>query len=686
MGTTSAVLHIAISAASPNVSDAVVKAYAKIGWAPPRRGETPQRHATLARSGAYVSIHDSDCADLDDGTLKELAALLSRSLHTAAIVTTVYDSDSFEFILYHNGKQVDAVTDGSDGLDTSLKSVRGRRQANLWADVFGYNHFMRITTESSDRPTDRIGVFVAKARAAAAVESVFADDRLAAWCRLAALPIEAAVATAEQAEAEGRGFARLALAARAIAAKPNGGMPAGRQLSFVLSEEDYPYHGFFPAVWPCEPLTRQDFTWPVACRGGGLKRFLLSLRLERSAVFAISHINVRALSFHNGQVMSDKALAEVDYAVPADLVSSADEITLNALDFNLRDPAPGSKAQALLLIRVSVQTPNAGEIRIAPSLQADEDATPLQLPGLHLAVAVPNWMPIVADPDELNGERLTALLCLNAPSIHTAAAIVPDTEVEARATVRALMERLLSRCAAARLEVTVRTEKHLTASFTIPKSRQTLPAQELARSTLWPKLFDPATGYQTVRLGIAPAGAPWALAGISMQTNLRGGRLLGLAGRTGETETLNVAFWANATAEALATLALDWPAALEDFMQWARGAQPLQGWVADCAWIPIFDSYEDFHMTPYEVVGLTETVRTLTRQGRIDASWLFRRLKFVSPRLWLGADLAERVDRAALSEVVDIRLASTALELTLKQGVSLGRLERALRPILPFAP
>ena len=139
MGTTAASLHIALpSGAGPDQSGPLLKAYARLGWSPPKRGEAATRTARLARNEApFVSIYDSACEQLDDGALKQLAALLSKALNAAAIVATVYDSDVFEFLLYHRGKQVDAVTDSPDGLDASVKSVRGKRQAMKWLEVFG---------------------------------------------------------------------------------------------------------------------------------------------------------------------------------------------------------------------------------------------------------------------------------------------------------------------------------------------------------------------------------------------------------------------------------------------------------------------------------------------------------------------------------------------------------------------
>ena len=137
MGTTAASLHIALpNGAGPDQSGPLLKAYARLGWSPPKRGEAATRSVRLARNEKpFVSIYDSACEDLDDGALKQLAAMLSKALKTAAIIATVYDSDVFEFLLYHRGKQVDAVTDSPDGLDAGVKSVRGKRQATKWLEA-----------------------------------------------------------------------------------------------------------------------------------------------------------------------------------------------------------------------------------------------------------------------------------------------------------------------------------------------------------------------------------------------------------------------------------------------------------------------------------------------------------------------------------------------------------------------
>jgi hypothetical protein len=57
----------------------------------------------LARaSERYVSVFDSTNADLDSGELKDAALAASKLLKTGAVVTSLYDSDSYEFVVFSN--------------------------------------------------------------------------------------------------------------------------------------------------------------------------------------------------------------------------------------------------------------------------------------------------------------------------------------------------------------------------------------------------------------------------------------------------------------------------------------------------------------------------------------------------------------------------------------------------------
>jgi hypothetical protein len=93
MGTTATSLHVlaprtAVAALVPEVE----RAYKKLGFAVARKGNVPPaRRVVLAGRDAdrYVSMYDSDNAQLDSGDLKDLAALLSKRLQSAVILTSV---------------------------------------------------------------------------------------------------------------------------------------------------------------------------------------------------------------------------------------------------------------------------------------------------------------------------------------------------------------------------------------------------------------------------------------------------------------------------------------------------------------------------------------------------------------------------------------------------------------------
>jgi hypothetical protein len=679
MGTTAATMHILRPAgAAPDFTALVTKAYAKLGWAPPRRKETATRHVVLAMSGQFLTVHDSTCAALDDGTLREAAALLSKSADTATIVTTIHDSDAFNFLLFHRGKQVDGASEPEFAPEDGIKTVRGKRQANLWASAFNFGHFA-VVNAAGPRLTNQLNRFGERSNAAARLESAFADDRLAAWCVLAGLPPETAVATPDDAEAAGRVVARIALTERPLAAKrPAPEEPTGRQLVWQVSADDCPYHGFFPAPWPCIPTTSDSYWWGVTCRGGGIARLRVRFDVQRTGAFAVQKIDVKALSFHQGQVMSMTPLAQASLEIAAGEAVSATNIILDAPDFGLRDPVPGSRSQVLLLIDARVTAPIGGEITLTPELTADDQTVPL--PSLRLRAEKPAWVPAAARSGEPNRARIQSVLRLNTPSLHTAVAIVPEPEDSGRGAVRALAEQFFAPAGAAGAELRVSTLGHMTPGFTIPKSSAALPVAEAFEAKKWVKWFDRRANHQTACFGLAVPGAAYPLAGMTVQTAIYRRRGPAAADPAGP---LFVSLWANAAPDATAALGVDWRNVARTFATWIESARPEQGWVADCAWMPIFTTYEDFHATPYEATVATSSGRALAEGFAELRERAGTRLKFVAPRMWLGTAQADRVTRAALDPVAEVVDFGAGLAISLRAGATLSMLEAALSPILP---
>src|SRR6185295_14292528 len=163
-GNTCASVHIALTGTTPDAIKGIVRAYGTLGF--DRAKTAPSdgvKHVILLRNetDAFLSVYDSDNAALDTGELKDLARAASKIFKTAAVCTSVYDSDTFELVVFHAGKQVDLVMTHSEEYSGPIKILSDRSRAAQWSKVFG-------------RPLSGERIAEAITR-----ESVFADDTLA---------------------------------------------------------------------------------------------------------------------------------------------------------------------------------------------------------------------------------------------------------------------------------------------------------------------------------------------------------------------------------------------------------------------------------------------------------------------------------------------------------------------------
>src|SRR5580698_4700440 len=112
MGTTCASFHALWRGSVDDAAKAISRAYTKLGYErlkkPPAEGG--KQVILLARaSERYVSVFDSTNADLDSGELTDAALAASKLLKTGAVLTSLYDSDSYEFVLFNRGRQIDLL-------------------------------------------------------------------------------------------------------------------------------------------------------------------------------------------------------------------------------------------------------------------------------------------------------------------------------------------------------------------------------------------------------------------------------------------------------------------------------------------------------------------------------------------------------------------------------------------------
>ena len=200
MGTTATSLHVlsAVAGAGPRLLDDIGKAYRKLGYTRPKKaGAAAAKRVILApdASGDWLSIYDSDNDRIDTGELKQLAVELTKKLGTCALLTSVYDSDSFEFVMFHMGKQVDAAVSDPEGHAGGLKMLKGARRARAWYSMFIGRDLPRAVP--AGRQGSLLEYWEERLREPPAPATPFAEDELAAWCTLAGLSPENATTVPE---------------------------------------------------------------------------------------------------------------------------------------------------------------------------------------------------------------------------------------------------------------------------------------------------------------------------------------------------------------------------------------------------------------------------------------------------------------------------------------------------------
>ena len=192
-------------------------------------------------------------------------------------------------------------------------------------------------------------------------------------------------------------------------------------------------------------------------------------------------------------------------------------------------------------------------------------------------------------------------------------------------------------------------------SFNISKTTRTLPLAGLTRDKLWSRLFDEETDYQTIIVGLAYSDAPHAHAGVTVQASLRGfGSILG-------SSTLSCAIWLIDHEQACRQIGSSAETTAEVFEGWIGTIEPLQAWIARAAWIPEFNTYEEFMQTVYESAVASDW-QSADRPPRIP--WL----RFVAARLWLDESFVEAVDPRQLESAAEVSRRGRVTRLSLRSG------------------
>jgi hypothetical protein len=393
MGNTCASIHIAWRGKVDDAAKAISRGYGKLGYervtkAPAEGGK---HVVVLARPGqAYVSVYDSDNAQLDSGELKDLALAASKTLKTAAVFTSLYDSDSYEFIVFANGRQVDLLMTDAENYDGPMKRLSDKSRAAKWSSLFG--RALSI---------DQIKQTMTK-------QTAFADAIIAGLSELIGLPngqpqmnyqdfLDQAEEITTQFHFKKKPRAVSDIPAREI------------RLANGFDPDDTPMLSVYPASWPIPVGKQKNVKWMILSQGGGFSGGTATIRVSGPEELVFSTGAMRGFKFHNGQIVGDLETRPTDkdhvkdyygFTVSPATSTSAGSRSYTALFPNLDIPpmTAGRTTQILILfVLYNLEPQTTGEWEINVSIQPGAQ-TEYQhnLPPVRIAAVEQGWLPVVS--------------------------------------------------------------------------------------------------------------------------------------------------------------------------------------------------------------------------------------------------------------------------------------------------
>ena len=731
MGTTCSSVHIAVSGTTDDAIKAIVRAYSKLGFESTKAPSDGGKHVILLRDDgdAFLSIYDSDNATLDTGELKDLALAASKIFKAPALCTSLYDSDTFEVVVFNAGKQIDLVTTHPEQYDGPLKTLRGKSRATQWSEAFGKTLRAEEITQATS------------------ANSAFADDVVAGLSRLVGLTgghsqLHYRDLLDDRARTHHLHFTRQPSAARAVSkgevALRNYFDPDNSRILLV-----------YPASWPVPLSDEVRVTWLMLSEGAGFNDGTLSIRVNGPDGLTIASGFMEGSKFHNGQIIGPLETAPRETtpaAAEAALTSKRFEVTegpaeaAHSRTFTAKFPTmdipskgPDRPTQILVVLQLNLVASQTGAWDVDVSVRP-KSSTDVQhdLPRARLAAVEQTWLPVVSGLNpkvtydtsdlatlqprgplmlrELQMKQAAILRerALNHFAIASNVAIVEDAGQLTLDACRSYLEAWLRPLADEIGEVRIHAEKQMTEKAYVGKSKKTLPVSEFQRDKAWAKLFDQASHYQTVLATIVPKDAEYPIGGIGLQIGLA--RHLGqwrehdeqqladtlskMRGRPFEkapvAQTVHVFNWVLNHTDCygyLRTSIADMTQRIDDF---SAQHSVLQAWHSQYTWHPLFDHADDYHRTVYEDSSVLNWFRGILQTDgglnnwKMSSQWCRHVLRMVTPHMWVCAALVEQVDRAALERAAHVTEINGAFKIALREGVALDDLELALLPILPI--
>ena len=321
MGNTCSSVHIALTGTTPDAIEGIVRAYTTLGF---ERAKTASpeggKHVIVLRKegDAFLSVYDSDNAALDTGELKDLALATSKIFKTAAVCTSLYDSDTFEVVVFNGGKQVDLVMTDPEQYSGPLKILSDKSRAAQWSKVFGKALSVEDITQ------------------AITINSAFADDALAGLSRLIGLTggqsqlhYQDLRGEEDESLTHHLHFTKQSSAPRAV--------PEGQvALRNYFDPDNSRMLLVYPASWPVPLLEEIRVTWLMLSEGAGFNDGTLAIHVNGPDGLAITRGYMEGSKFHNGQIVGPLETA------PRDTTGASVEELLKSRQFEVT-PGPSGR-------------------------------------------------------------------------------------------------------------------------------------------------------------------------------------------------------------------------------------------------------------------------------------------------------------------------------------------------------
>ena len=396
MGNTCSSVHIALTGTTPDAIKGIVRAYTTLGFeraktAPPEGG----KHVILLRKegDAFLSVYDSDNAALDTGELKDLALAASKIFKTAAVCTSLYDSDTFEVVVFNAGKQVDLVVTDPEQYSGPLKVLSDASRATQWSKVFGKSLSVERITQAITRT------------------SAFADDALAELSRLIGLTggqsqlhyQDLAGEEEDEALTHHLHFTKQPSAPRAV--------PEGQiALRNYFDPDNSRMLLVNPASWPVPLLEEARVTWLMLSEGAGFNDGTLAIHVNGPDGLAITRrlhggiqIPQRAdcrpardrTARHHGS--QRRGPAQIETVRGHAGIHRASTFTARFPTLDIPTKAPDRPTQILVVLQLHLVASHVGvwdiDVSVRPTSRTDFQH---DLPRARLAAVEQTWLPVVS--------------------------------------------------------------------------------------------------------------------------------------------------------------------------------------------------------------------------------------------------------------------------------------------------